>query len=584
MMISVLDLWADVGYTENSITQPPIGSSTLPSPDATFTDLHPGRDKLFSTIDVRGEYFALFNMTYLRAVFSGHDTRVFYGWVDSVECISDNQGFEVCRINWHVDYWRTFKEDAVFKEGTVIRRAADPDDRPIQPCPYKYKILDKDNAVNLGYIDPFVEFELLTHAMYWLVFSFTEEDSSHEVTSTKYGCIPVWKVTDTVPPYGTTNPCIALGASGTKRLIPSYADVMMGTWDEKLKIDPTRIKYAGISTISPKKWGAYRDINSETVYFTNPGGWTIKNFNESSYYCFVYDFIPSTIQPNLDITDETVEEISGTTGDEKTEMLVFGLDFETVATLPPFRTFNEIRSRLVLSTTSAYLQFRFTEREKAHAEGLCVTVPCNAVEITENSWSSYVYSGQRDYDRSMKEYQARASAIESALSGLGFGASLGAGEGTKAAAGLGVKAAVGTAAGAAGVGMLAFGAAQAIGSGLTYVIQEGFLNPELQGLQDRMHARQSDGLLLPGAGFDFMMHGSKCITMAPFRIDDYSADIFDNDQELYGSHVQEARESCQSLIEAGGPMAIIGLDVGGDIPTAARNFMRQFFAKGVRLI
>lgn len=582
MMISVLDLWADVGYTENSITQPPIGSSTLPSPDATFTELHPGRDKLFSTIDVRGEYFALYNMTYLRAVFSGHDTRVFYGWVDSVECISDNQGYEVCRINWHVDYWRTFKEDAVFKEGTVIRRAADLDDRPIQPCPYKFKTLKNEDAVKIG------DTEAFGTKLYWLYFTMTDEDSSHEETSTKICCVPFWlpRYNETLRVYATPGIQIEEGGGGEYRSTPPYASIIMGLWDELLKIDPTRIKAAAISSVPPRSFSAVPKLNNyDVINLLDWNGWKAENSNSSLYYYYVYNEYAEINQDHpLAITTEFTMDYTFNSGDEKKEMLILGHDFETVGTLPPFREITQIKYRLVASTTSFYVQIRFNSKENAHAEGLCITVPEPVVEVTENSWSSYVYSGQRDYDRSMKEYQARASAIESTLGQMGFGASIGAGEGTKVAGALGAKAAAATAIGSAGVGMLAFGAAQAVGAGLTYAIQEAYLNPELQGLQDRMHARQSDGLLLPGAGFDFLSHGSNCFILAPFEIDDYSADVFDNDQELYGSHVQEAMASCQALIEVGGPIAISGLDVGGDIPTAARNFMQQFFAKGVRLV
>ena len=66
--------------------------------------------------------------------------------------------------------------------------------------------------------------------------------------------------------------------------------------------------------------------------------------------------------------------------------------------------------------------------------------------------------------------------------------------------------------------------------------------------------------------------------------DDYSLTQRENDLELYGATVSEPMESCQSLVDTGGPLQIANLTVRGDIPVEAKQFFRTRFAKGVRMI
>lgn len=560
MHVAALTLWRDPGYTENSITQPKVGSSVLPAPDAIFTDLHPSRDRLFSEIKVKGDYLSLYNMSYLRLNYTITDTEnnFFFAWVDTVECLSDNDQYQECLIRFHLDLWRTFKDSAVFKEGTVMRRPRS-GSNPIQSCPFRFKKLgNRENLLKEN--DP-VKITIM-----WLYFSYVRESSDQHVTYTSVGCIPFYNF------LGTSSLYIPVGVNRIRA--PSPEDIFSGSWPDKLKLDPTRIKYACISFIPPKTFTYDSHAESRVIYLND---WAGHTENDGDAF-FLDDGGDATQEFSMVLSKEYMT-------DEKKDIIVQGYDGETVAVLPYGLPVQNYTARMVLSETACYVQLRF-DGIASHSEGLCVTIPCNTLGVTENSWSSYVYSGQRDYDRRSMELQARTSAIESVTGSLGLGASLGSAKGLIAAEKTGVKglpktAAVGVA--GAGVGAAAMGIVQAVGAGINYGVKEAWLNPEMQGLNDQLHARQTDGFILPGVGLDWIKHGSIPM-IAELNVDQYSADIFDNDIAIYGIHCQEATADCQSLIEAGGPLNIIGLDVGGEIPPAAKLFMSDMFAKGVRLV
>lgn len=571
MHVAALTLWRDPGYTENSITQPKLGSSALPAPDAIFTDLHPSRDRLFSEIKVKGDYLTLYNMSYLRLNYTITDTenQYFFGWVETVECISDNENFQECLIRFHLDLWRTFKDRAIFKEGIVERRPLS-GAHPIQNCPYRYMVKDSNEEM--------CRRQVVVPSPLWLYFSFIREGSDSQRTYLSFGCIPFLKPVDTdryEMRIKSEDPQEITG-----HVTVDTESVLSGEWVDLLKMDPQRIKYAFISPIPPNN--PVTDIQAgatKTLLVVDMTDWSAYHFNDSNRYLFYDD--------GGDNTYEFSSTLSKTyTTDEKNKVIIQGFDCETVFTLPYGFSVRDYTYRMILSSTVGYIQIRFDGKD-SHSEGLCATIPCPAIDVTENSWSSYVYSGQRDFDRRYMELQARASAIESVASSLGLGASLGGAKGLIAAEGAAVKglgAAATVGAVGAGVGALTMGAVQAMGAGINYGFKEKIVNPEMQGLKDQLHARQAEGLVASGIGFDWIFKGYENPHIAVIKVDDYSAAIFDNDIEIYGVHCQEATADCQSLIEAGGPLLITGLDVGGEIPPAAKQAMSDMFAKGVRLV
>ena len=101
--------------------------------------------------------------------------------------------------------------------------------------------------------------------------------------------------------------------------------------------------------------------------------------------------------------------------------VVTDLDGSIVASFPWGLKVKDYTFRCVVSATSAYVQFRF-DGLNSSAEGLQVSIPLPTLDITSNSWSDYLYSGQRDFDIEQRKI-ARARALVEGLTGsLSLGA------------------------------------------------------------------------------------------------------------------------------------------------------------------
>ena len=105
-----------------------------------------------------------------------------------------------------------------------------------------------------------------------------------------------------------------------------------------------------------------------------------------------------------------------------------------------------------------------------------------------------------------------------------------------------------------------------------------------QDITDYRKAHQANGLLMSGSGLDTLMHGYKDIRISKLVADDYSLQQRTSDISLYGVHVSEPRSSCQSLVDAGGPLQITNTVITGRVPATAKRYIKQRLESGVRII
>ena len=122
-----------------------------------------------------------------------------------------------------------------------------------------------------------------------------------------------------------------------------------------------------------------------------------------------------------------------------------------------------------------------------------------------------------------------------------------------------------------------------IGASTEYAVTTKY-NDVFQEINDYRISRQSNGLIMSGTGFDSVRFGNRQIMLVKLVNDEYSTEQRTNDISLYGVHVSEPRDSCQSLIDAGGPVQIDNAVVTGSIPVEAKQYIRQRLAQGVRMI
>ena len=269
---------------------------------------------------------------------------------------------------------------------------------------------------------------------------------------------------------------------------------------------------------------------------------------------------------------------SAVTTTDAEQFVVTDLDGSVAGNIPWGLTVQSYTYRCVISASAGYVQFRF-DGLNSSAEGLQFTIPLPTLDITSNSWSEYVYSGQRDYDieqRRIARERALVEGLAGAISGGAQGAMLG---GLKESQSF--LPSTRSIANATAFGFLGAGASIA-GSLINYATA-GHYNEQLQSASDMLQARQLDTITTPGNGCDWLYYGR------PYQIrsivpDEYSLARFESDVSLNGISVSEPTADCTALIHGTGPLAIENLIVRGNIPAEAKQYIKQKINDGVRLI
>lgn len=548
--------WKDTGFTEGCL-EVPKNSAPQYVADLTFTDLNPTKARMFSELRVPEDYVTMLDYSYMAVTVDNNNgsDKTFYGWIDSVEMLSDTANAPITQVNWHVDLWRTYFAQAEFGSGMVRRRTADTSAQPPQQPSYRYMVPGAPISIYQN------------DGIWWVIVALTVEDTTDNTVTVEYRLVPVSYASYTSGLY-ISGGTVTAGAAMPLR------NIFIGDWDEKWGIDPNRVISVFLSPVCPTSFsgtGTSADPINMGIY------WDAKGTSGSMYFTgwsSVYPFEDrwANITP-VKTTDTERYEIRG-------------FDGETVGILPWEIPVDRVNVRLVYSTTSAYVQIRFRPQGQgasydytlSHQYGLTFNIPCWALDVTENTWSSYVYSTQRQYDMEQRKLSTESNAVSGGLS-IGASALTGAASGAMLGSAVpGIGTLVGGVVGA--IGGIVTGAISTIGG---YAYDTGYKNDEMQRMEDYAHANQADNILLPGNGLDCIVNGCQ-LTMVAMTIDSYSATQYNNDIAIYGVKVCEPTADCTTLINAGGPIQIQNLIVKGDIPPAAKVYIKQRIEQGVLII
>lgn len=573
-----IELWNDTGYTESGVERPPIGS-TLPEPDHVFTDLNPQRNELFSSVQIKVPYTDIYRSSYLRATydFNESDPIVIYGWIDAVALVSDTDRFPNTEVIWHVDLWRTYARNAVFRTGTVHRRPAG-GDMPPQPYPFRYKMVDSRQTL-IPYAPGFAGDKLM-----WVYMNFIEEFDQSQTTQIRHVCWPVLS--------GGGAAYIAISQGAASHQGPSFNHVYSGLVDEDLGLAPSAIIACTVSPVAPFEYtGNGYDSNSPIVVSGSPA-WAI--LPKGDVYVFEVSRVPTASNFYTEFSSTLPSSVITTDVDE---YAVTGLDGAIAGTLPWGISVKDYTYRMIDDTSSFYIQIRFDGVDSS-PEGLSFTIPLPLLAVTQNSWSDYVYSGQREYDINMRRLQTAQEMVNGLTGGVTTGintwqmqsiTNMGRRKPESSVAPDGTNYPnyrnrafnAGLAKSAALTGLT--GGAMVMASGAIQAGVSLWFNDEYQKWEDYRHAHQIDNIVTSGAGTDNIFYGAP-ISLVLLKNDAYSTLQRDTDIELYGCHVTEPMSSCQALINAGGPLQITNLTVGGAIPVEAKEYIREMFSNGVRLV
>ena len=543
-----LDLWKDVGYTEGDYEIPAVNIALpLVTADISISDtIIPSKSGVFSKMQIKRSWEELRYISYLKATYelsSGNET-VIYGWVDSVTLLSDSEDAPMCQIDWHIDYWRTYKGSAVFGKGLVKRKSEFNAPQMSQPIYWEMDepdVLKFEGGQTTGTGNP----------LYWLYITYlTSVGTSSGSTYIEYYCAPLAEGSDIyITDFEGLHTGYTLG----------LGSLLGGTWEENLGLDPSKIKGAWILPIPPCRLTGSGTQSSP--YCLERMWYTHRNSDQNSYFYYLGG---GTGSPTDEFYyDFTEKDFDAVVTDDLGRWVITGFDGEIVGELPWGLTTYYLTARVCISANSCYMQIR--ESTDSHAVGQCYTIPAPVVDTVENAMSTYNYTGQRAYDMEMRQIQVYSQIAGSSTNAIG-GAIAG---GTSGGGG------VGAAAGAA-VGLTT----SLVGAGLNQHV----FNPMIQEAKDALVSKQSSGLLLSGATIADIIYHGKTPRLAKLKADEVSILRWKSKTARYGFECNVNYDSCQSLVTAGGPLQITDLTVSGDIPSEAKVYIKSLFARGVNII
>ena len=523
-----------------------------------FADVQPRKGKEFSEmeLEIAWDEFAgvklyetpkLIVIRFSKLNTAGAYTFV-YGWVDDAEPVATKGPQPNTRIKWHVDWWLTWTDYNWFqisgepsmqknwspRKVTIgagrLLKGPSQFARPSSSAPRKW-LVEKAESMFDG-SDPLFGPDTL-----WAVMCATNTSGTPPaaiVTSIAYYFWPIGKQID-----------------GAQHPSPDYSAIFTGRIEETMGIDPSRILGFWAAPFKPLMVG------------------NIKNFDSVSVY-EVDDFTAAGNAKTWTLDQGVVQT------DDKRKIIFTDPAGAEMYTAPWGIPFRSITGQIDIGTSVAALHVYLGEtnegNERKGAEGRFFSFPLPSLPVTENAWSSYTYSGQRDYDMEQKAIQRDRSAVNG-IAGIGTQAIGGALAGTAAAPGAGT--AVGTIAGlASGI----------VGTAVNYFTAGEFDNREQRNV-DNLTSRQTAGMLINSGGRTSLRPigtywGWNMITMVR---DPVSLAEIEVEQEELGYDTDTYVVDCTNLISGGGPLRIEGLRVKGDIPKEGKEYIAGLFARGVHI-
>ena len=570
--ITKIEFWNDVGFIDGAVEIPSLSAADPINPDiilAPTDPIVPSKDRFFTEIKIKAYYSELLTVSYMRVTVDLKDSlqvdvpHTFYGWVDSVEIVSDGS-LPNTVIRWHIDEWRTWKSAVTFGSGHIKRRPyIDLASTPIQNYPVRFY---KRGATNIDLFSAGANgWTNITTKVWWVIVSYNDSWSISGYTSLEALAFPI---------FGNGNECYLKWGTNEVRQTLKWSDISRGLIDERLGIPGSAIVGAWLSPICPFQPG-YNQAVSGDGSFANPfvvsGTSSIVQVKEGGHNADPGDPYKYFYARILGTYGNYTNNYLGSTkiSSEEERFIIEGMDGDKVLELPYGYSVGYYTLRSFVNGNEGYMQLILSDVSYPSIEenlvGLVVNIPYPSIPINTNAWADYTYSGQREYDRESRVVQSQANAWKSSAAGGGTGAMMGA---------FGpVGLAVGTLGGVTG-GLVGYG------------VESLWQNDKEQEMKDRLMANQLSSLVLSTNALEPFVN-STCLRMRSLVPDDYSAGLITDTRAQFGVSVDELVTSCDTLIRTSAPTGyynIQNLIVSGDIPVSAKRWIREKFRAGVRLI
>lgn len=534
LTITKLKMWKDPGYTHRCTEVPPPGSWKLPTPDyVSTTDLRPRKNSTISSIELPLSYCDVFDMSYLYMEFEDsahHDCQVF-GWIENIEQTASSN--EAVIIRWTPDWWRTYSGSITWGVGTVTRCNDSNYRRPYPVEPRKWKIK---------------HFEKLAKGLP------APHDTQPWTVNVIYN-VTVSGVTTIRTYYWRTNPDYNYGESkvinGTTYHAPGLRHVFNGTIDEKLGLDPDRITGIFITPVDA-------DTTGTNTYTHSASG--------DNWFCYYTESTSINVSVTYDNTYSS---------DDNLKTVIVDPNGSIVYTMPWGYSANKCALGVDVGTVGCNIiasLFDTTQTSELglrnSCKGMLASFPAITAPFNSNAYASYNYSGQRDYDRQMREIQRQQKAVNG-VSSIG-----------QQAIGGGIAGASAGPIGAAG-GAIAGAASGSAGTAIGW-FADGYFNDKLQEESDKLYSNQASSVIQGAGGSGFIdsniAAGSWYIVQ--LEADDTSAAEY-NAQISRNGYATDITTSVSTFITAGGPIQIRNLNLTGSIPPQAKQYIKGMLEGGI---
>lgn len=558
LTITKLKMWADPGYTRNCPEVPVIGSKKLPAADwasAQDVTFRPSPGSTLTSLKIPLSYSAVFNMSYMYIEASdGYGNIALFGWIDNITQSSTSS--ESVTINWTVDWWRSYSGDVTFKSGIITKSPDSTHKRPYRTQPRHWKI----SSVSL------IRESAATPSLWvYIPAVWTVKKNNEDVTT---------QIITLIAPVGGS----FVIAPGSQTVLngPSLEFLYGGLIDEL-------VANIGSSTVTVSIINVYLAPIAPDDFTFNGTYW---QSNVITYAAFTSASGTSIMMGNGPSPVVTMSaSISPVMTDDTTRAIITDCDGNEYGTLPYGVQFDSIEGVLDIGGNGGYLNLTFKSsalfpqgiaadslRKASRSMGCGFSIPLPSVPVTENQWSDYMRSGQRDYDIT----SARIANEQKAINGIESSIQSGIGGGVAGASAGPFGAVIGAIGGAAATGIM---------TGVNYGLGENF-NKQLQEAKEQMYANQKNGIMLTGNSYNKLYVNNAYYPMLIIETaDSVSAGEMTNDITLNGYDTNISGNLSTIITSATtGPYQIINMTITGSVPPQAKQYIKDKFAQGIRLI
>ena len=461
------------------------------------------------------------------------------GWIDSAEPVATKGPNANTRVRWHVDYYLTGE----YWRFESLRQS--------QPSRLLYSVGRgrlKRGPSTLARPDPSAPRKWIYDTALDLHRSGDNDGPYVIVYFTKNGGTQQDPITIfTIGYWGLQQQTV--GQYATISLMSIYA----GLLEESMGLDPDAILGVWFSPIPPKTPSAgsiHHHINPQGIDV----GW--------------YEMVPGLESPET-FHNVLITPIETTDGEKWIVVDPMGTVY---GNLPWGMTADRYVLSVDVGTNGAWLIVDLKNGAVAPelGEGRRMQIPLISAPITSNELSSYVLSGQQQYDRTMAVIQQDQN-LKSGVANAGTGALGGAIGGSMVAPGIGTV-----------VGAIGGLATSLLGTYFGTEIQKEADNKSQQATETLM-SNQAANVIISGGGSNWYHTYQGRWHLVKMTRDAESAAELALEQSELGYVTDSYSDDCSTVVATGGGLRIEGLEVKGDIPPEGRAYIAALFARGVHL-